>query len=120
MLCERLDLVSQPFSIEEPLRYIFISRGTPTYENVYRPQKVDSREHKSITARLLSGKYYVKICYIFYIYIFHDFSRNPRRCSVEPQGSWERWLGNTGMEGWRKSTENLSQYSWSLGLDLTS
>jgi hypothetical protein len=29
-------------------------------------------------------------------------------------------LGNTGMEGWRKSTENLSQYSWSLGLDLTS
>jgi hypothetical protein len=55
--------------MEEPLRYIFISRGTPTYEDVYRPQKVDSGEHKSITARLLSGKYYVKICYIFYIYI---------------------------------------------------
>jgi hypothetical protein len=53
--------------MEEPLRYIFISRGTPTYENVYRPQKVDSGERKSITARL-SGKFYVKICYIFYIY----------------------------------------------------
>jgi hypothetical protein len=54
--------------MEEPLRYIFISLGTPTYENVYRPQKVDSRECKSITARLLSGKFYVKICYILYIY----------------------------------------------------
>jgi hypothetical protein len=60
--------VFQPFSMEEPLRYIFISRGTPTYENVYRPQKVDSGERKSITARLLSGKLYVKICYIFCIY----------------------------------------------------
>jgi hypothetical protein len=54
--------------MEEPLRYIFISRGTPTYENVYRPQKVYSGEHKSITARLLSGNFYVKICYIFYAY----------------------------------------------------
>jgi hypothetical protein len=50
--------------MEEPLRYIFISRGTLTYENVYRPQKVDSGERKSITAR----KFYVKICYILYIY----------------------------------------------------
>jgi hypothetical protein len=54
--------------MEEPQRYIFISRRTPTYENVYRPQKVESRERKSITARLLSGKLYVKICYIFCIY----------------------------------------------------
>jgi hypothetical protein len=54
--------------MEEPIRYIFISRGTPTYENVYRPQKVDSGKRKSITARLLSGKLYVKICYILYIY----------------------------------------------------
>jgi hypothetical protein len=54
--------------MEEPLRYIFISRGTPAYENVYRPQKVESGERKSITARLLSGKFYVKILYIFYIY----------------------------------------------------
>jgi hypothetical protein len=61
--------------MEEPLKYIFISRGTPTYENVYRPQKVDGGARKSITARLLSGKFYVKICYI--LYIFHDFSRNP-------------------------------------------
>jgi hypothetical protein len=53
--------------MEEPIRYIFISRGTPAYENVYRPQKVDSGERKSITARLLSGKFYVKICCIFYI-----------------------------------------------------
>jgi hypothetical protein len=50
------------------LRYIFISQGTPAYENVYRPQKVDSGERKSITAGLLSEKLYVKICYIFYIY----------------------------------------------------
>jgi hypothetical protein len=56
------------FSKEEPLRYIFIFRGTPTYENVYRPQKVDSGKRKSIAARLLSGKFYVKICYILYIY----------------------------------------------------
>jgi hypothetical protein len=62
--------VSQPFSMEEPLRYIFISRGTPTYENVYRQQKFDSGERKSIAARLLSGKFYVKICYIFYIHSF--------------------------------------------------
>jgi hypothetical protein len=60
--------VSQTFSMDELLRYIFISRGTPTYKNVYRPQKADSGERKSITARLLSGKFYVKICYIF-IYI---------------------------------------------------
>jgi hypothetical protein len=60
--------VSQTFSMEEPLRYIFTSRGTPTYKKVYRPQKADSGERKSITARLLSGKFYVKICYI-YIYI---------------------------------------------------
>jgi hypothetical protein len=51
--------------MEEPLRYIFISRGTPTYEHVYRPQKVDCGERKSITARLLSGKFYVNICYIY-------------------------------------------------------
>jgi hypothetical protein len=70
--------------MEEPLRYIFISRGTPTYENVYRPQKVDSGKRKSITARLLSGKFYVKICYI--LYTFHDFSRNPR---VPGKPGWE-------------------------------
>jgi hypothetical protein len=52
--------------MEEPLRYIFISQGTPTYENVYRPQKVDSGERKSITARLLLGKFRSAI---FSIYI---------------------------------------------------
>jgi hypothetical protein len=56
--------------MEEPLRYILISRGTPTYENVYRPQTVDSGERKSITARLLSGNFYVKICCIYFIYIY--------------------------------------------------
>jgi hypothetical protein len=61
--------------MEESLRYIFISRGTPTYENVYRPQKVDSGERKPITAKLLSGKCYIKICYIFYVYIYSS-SRN--------------------------------------------
>jgi hypothetical protein len=83
--------VSQPFSIEEPLRFISISRGTPTCENVYRPQKVDSGERKSITARLLSEKFYVKICCIIYIYICIP------RFLEEPQGSWEPWLGNTGL-----------------------
>jgi hypothetical protein len=77
--------------MEEPLRYAFISRGTPTYEEVYRPQKVDSGERKSITARLLSGKFYVKICYI---YIYSTISRgtpedilwNPR---VPGNPGWE-------------------------------
>jgi hypothetical protein len=70
--------------MEEPLRYIIISRGTPNYENVCRPQKVDSGESKSITARLLLGKFYVKICYIFYVYFTisrgtpDDVLRNPR------------------------------------------
>jgi hypothetical protein len=85
--------VSQTCSMEEPLTYISISRGTPTYENVYRPQKIDIGESKSITARLLSRKFYVKMLY--FLYIFHDFSRNPWRCSVEPRGSWEPWFGIT-------------------------
>jgi hypothetical protein len=54
--------------MEEPVRYIFKSRGTPIYENVLQATKVDSGERKSITARLLSGQIYVKICYILYIY----------------------------------------------------
>jgi hypothetical protein len=78
--------------MEEPLRYNFISRETPTYENVYRPQKVDSGERKSITARLLSGKLYVNICYIFYIYFTisrgtpDDILWNPR---VPGNPDWE-------------------------------
>jgi hypothetical protein len=57
--------------MEEPLRYIFISRGTPTYENVYRPQEVDSGERKSITARLLSGKFLCKdLLYFLYMTMF--------------------------------------------------
>jgi hypothetical protein len=72
--------------MEEPLRYIFISWGTPTYENVYRPQKADSGERKSITARLLPGKIYVKICYIFYIY------------STISRGTPDDVLGNPGWE----------------------
>jgi hypothetical protein len=78
--------------MEELLRYIFISRGTPTYENVYRPQKVDSGERKSITASLLSGKFYVKICYIFYIY--STISRG-----TPDDGVWNpRVPGNPGWE----------------------
>jgi hypothetical protein len=81
--------------MEEPLRYIFISRGTLTCENVYRPQKLDSVERKSITARLLSGKLYVKICYIFYIYstisrgTTDDVLWNPR---VTGNPGWETLL----------------------------
>jgi hypothetical protein len=41
----------------EPLKYVFISRGTPTYENVYRSEKVESGERNSITAKLLSRKF---------------------------------------------------------------
>jgi hypothetical protein len=82
--------------MEEPLRYIFISRGTPTYENFYRPQKVYSGERKLITARLLSGKFYVKICYI-YIYI--------------PRFLEEPWLGSTGLEGLRETMKDLNQDS---------
>jgi len=29
--------------LAEPPKYFFISRGTPAYENVYRPEKVNSR-----------------------------------------------------------------------------
>jgi hypothetical protein len=43
--------------MEEPLKQFFISRGTPTHENVYRPEKVDSVERNSITAKLLSRKF---------------------------------------------------------------
>jgi hypothetical protein len=41
----------------------------------------------------MSTNYEVPHC----IYIFHDFSGNPWRCSVEPQGSWEPWLGKTAL-----------------------
>jgi hypothetical protein len=43
--------------MEEPLKSFFISRGTPAYENVYRPEKVVSGERNSITAKLLSRKF---------------------------------------------------------------
>jgi hypothetical protein len=43
--------------MEEPLKSFFISRGTPTYENIYRPEKVDSGERNSITAKKLSRKF---------------------------------------------------------------
>jgi hypothetical protein len=35
----------------------FYYGGTPTYENVYRPEKVDSGERNSVTAKLLSRKF---------------------------------------------------------------
>jgi hypothetical protein len=35
-------------SIKEQLKYLFISLGTLTCENICRPEKVDSREHYSI------------------------------------------------------------------------
>jgi hypothetical protein len=85
--------------MEEPLGYIFLSRGTPTYENVYRPQKVDSGERKSITARLLLGKFHVKICYIFYIY------------STISRGTPDDVLWNPrvpGNPGWETLLESLS------------
>jgi hypothetical protein len=44
-------------SVEESLKLFFISRGTPTYENVYRPEKLNSGERNSITAKLLSIKF---------------------------------------------------------------
>jgi hypothetical protein len=31
----------------------FISQGTPTSENVYRPEELDSGERNSLTAKLL-------------------------------------------------------------------
>jgi hypothetical protein len=95
--------------MEEPLRYMFISRGTPTYENVYRPQKVDSVERKSITARLLSGKFYVKICYILYrhIYIYSTISRGtPDDVLCNP-----RVPGNPGWE-------TLSDVRWKIFRDI--
>jgi hypothetical protein len=38
-------------------KHFFISRGTPAYENVYRPEKVDRGKRNSITAKLLSIKF---------------------------------------------------------------
>jgi hypothetical protein len=35
---------------------LFFRGWTPAYENVYRPQNVDTEEGSSITAKLLSGK----------------------------------------------------------------
>jgi hypothetical protein len=35
-----------------------MSRGIPTYENVYRPEKVDSGERNSITAKLLQENFF--------------------------------------------------------------
>jgi hypothetical protein len=46
--------------MEEPLKYFFISRGTPAYENVYRPEKVDTGKllsRKCICKELLHKKY---------------------------------------------------------------
>jgi hypothetical protein len=43
--------------MEEPLKQFFISRGTATYGNVYRLEKVDSGERNSITVKLLSRKF---------------------------------------------------------------
>jgi hypothetical protein len=53
------DFIVQCFPTFSPWRNpkkIFISQGTPACENVYRPEKVDSGEHNSITAKLLSRK----------------------------------------------------------------
>jgi hypothetical protein len=41
-------------STEEPLKYISISWGTPSYDNVCRSEKVDKKERNSRTANLLS------------------------------------------------------------------
>jgi hypothetical protein len=46
--------------MKEPLKYVFISRGSPTYENVYRPEKVDSVDRSSVTAKLVSRKFIFK------------------------------------------------------------
>jgi hypothetical protein len=45
---------------------------TPTCEKVYRPEKADSGERYSITAKLLSRKFICKemICICIYVYIY--------------------------------------------------
>jgi hypothetical protein len=45
-------------------KIIFISRGAPTYENVYRPENFDSEERCSVTAKLLSINLFVKRYYV--------------------------------------------------------
>jgi hypothetical protein len=45
------------FSMEEPLKS---SYPEESYENVYRPEKVECRERNSITATLLSRKFICK------------------------------------------------------------
>jgi hypothetical protein len=44
-------------SMAEPQKLFFISRRTPAYENVYRPEKADSGERSSFTSKLLSRKF---------------------------------------------------------------
>jgi hypothetical protein len=68
--------VPQP-TVQAPLHErtpkIFISRGTVTYEQVYRPERVDSVELNAVTLKLFTRTY---------IY----------------SGCAERWLGNTELD----------------------
>jgi len=47
----------------ETQQYFLVSRRTSTYENNYRPEKVEGRECNKITAKLVPKNYLLK-CYI--------------------------------------------------------
>lgn len=53
-------VIPNPFSMEKPLKPCFTSRGTPTYENIYRSKHVDGREYNSITAKILLRNFICK------------------------------------------------------------
>jgi hypothetical protein len=91
--------------MEGPLKWFSILPGTPTYEKVYRYEKVDSGEYNSITAKLLPRKFICisKYQHFYVDYLFRDFLRNaqPRRVH-----GWEPPL---------YSTDYGYQFSYAVG-----
>jgi len=85
----------------KPLKYFIMSRGTPAYGNVHRPEKVDSREWKAVAATLFPMKFISKElvssllikktrCSVFQVegktlqYIFVKFCFSYRRIPSKP------------------------------------
>ena len=62
--------VSQTFFLEEALKYFFLSRGTPTYENIYKPEHREAIGISRCYSQLADQDFRL-------IWVLHDFWRNP-------------------------------------------